>query len=89
MLNFSLQYFAVWYATKSHSHHTCMLLVNLFPTLFVIMYMMVIAYHVAYVCGVSNKLAQVYYRTENLIVKHLSLHSKSAIFENILLIQRQ
>ena len=47
---------------------------------------MVIAYHVAYVCGVSNKLAQAYYRIENLIAKHLSQHSRSTIHENTPLI---
>ena len=75
MLNLSLQYFAIWYATKNKPYLT--LIVNILPTLFVITCIMVIAYHVAYVCGFSNKLIQAYCRLENLIIKHLLLHSRS------------
>ena len=73
MLNLALQYYSIWYATKHQPNHA--LVVNIFPTLFLVTYTIVVAYHVAYVCDITDKLSQVYYTIRNLISKHLSPHT--------------
>ena len=84
MLSLSFQYCAIWYTIKNEPYSA--LVVNLFPTFFVITYMMVIAYHTVSVCGISNTLTQVYYKMERLIAKHISLCSRHTMYENTPLI---
>ena len=50
--------------------------------LFFVTFMMVIAYHVLYVFGVSNKLTQAYHKVENLFNRCFILHHKPTMCEN-------
>ena len=74
MLNFCFQCCAIWYSINHNEDHT--LVINIFPTLFVLTFIMVIVYHILNVCGISNKLVHTYHKIETLFTKRISQHYK-------------